>query len=131
MDRFGDPSWLYHKALGEIWALMILDLADRPIAPFDLEAYGRAIKQWIDDLDTYARDPARSIGELDLSPLREASQVLEQGAQAFQKFEQDWTVQVYGTGGFFESSPLLTMKRLEHNDRMTNFESDLLDLRRR
>ncbi len=126
MDRFGDPNWTYHKALGEIWALMILELADKPIAPFDLEAYARAIQQWIDDLGKYAHDAAHSLGELDLSPLQEASQILEHEARTFHQFDQDWTAQVYGHGGF--EAPLLTLKRLEHNDRMTRFESDLLDL---
>lgn len=126
MDRLGDPTWLYHKALGQIWALMILELADKPIAPFDVQAYGRAIKQWIDDLDKYAQDAAESIGSLDLSPLLDASRILEQEAKTFHEFDTDWTTQVYGHGGF--EGPLFTMKRLEHNDRMTNFESDLLDL---
>ena len=54
MTRFGDPEWTYHKALGEIWALMILELADKPVAPFDLEAYARAVKGYVNDLITDA-----------------------------------------------------------------------------
>ena len=126
MERFGDPDWNYHQALGEIWALMIFELADKPIAPFDLEAYARAISGWITDLEKYAHDSARSLGKLDLSPLRDAASVLEREARTFHEFDQHWTAQVYGHGGF--EGPHMTLKRLEHNDRMTQFESDLLDL---
>jgi Transferrin receptor-like dimerisation domain/Peptidase family M28/PA domain len=126
MERFGDPDWNYHKALGEIWALMIFELADKPIAPFDLEAYARAVKQWINDLEKYSQDADHNFSDLDLSPLHDASDTLDAEARTFHEFDQHWTAHIYGRGGF--EGPSLTMQRLEHNDRMTNFESDLLDL---
>ena len=47
MKRFGDPDWVYHKMMGEVWALMILELADRPILPFNMEAYATAITGYV------------------------------------------------------------------------------------
>jgi hypothetical protein len=126
MERFGDPDWSYHKAMGEIWALMIFELADRPIAPFDLEAYAKAIAGWIDDLDKYAQDPKHKIGKLDLAPLRSACDVLAQEAQTFHEFENHWTAHIYSHGGF--EGPRLLGERTDHNTRMAKFESDLLDL---
>lgn len=126
MQRFGDPDWAYHKAMGEIWALMIFELADRPIAPFDLEAYAKAIKQWIDDLENYARDGEHNIGQLNVTLLHSACDTLAEETRKFNEFEQRWKDHIYSHGGF--EGPQITRQRLQHNNRMVKFESDLLDL---
>ncbi|EXJ53465.1 uncharacterized protein A1O5_13333 [Cladophialophora psammophila CBS 110553] len=128
MAKFGDPDWTYHKAMGEIWALLILELADRPLLPFDISAYARAIARYIDDLDVYAKaaPTASDTNTLDLSPLRKASDILTQEALRFHTFDASWRDFIFGSGGF-ESSAMGTA-RLEHNNRLTHFESDLLDL---
>ncbi|KIW86587.1 uncharacterized protein Z519_12808 [Cladophialophora bantiana CBS 173.52] len=128
MAKFGDPDWTYHKAMGEIWALLILELADRPLLPFDISAYARAIARYVDDLDVYAKaaPPASHTNTLDLSPLRKASDILTQEALRFHSFDASWRDFIFGSGGF-ESSAMGTA-RLEHNNRLTHFETDLLDL---
>ena len=126
MDKFGDPSWEYHKALGEIWALMILELADRPVLPFDMEAYAQAISRYVEDVSKYARDASNSLGDLDLSSLRSASDRLNEVAINANTFHERWMAQIYGHGGFEGSD--WAMKRMEHNNRVSTFETDLLDL---
>ncbi|KEF60918.1 uncharacterized protein A1O9_02482 [Exophiala aquamarina CBS 119918] len=133
MTKFGDPEFQYHKAMGEIWALMIYELADKPIIPFDLNAYATAVTRYIDDLDNYVqakaaqqKEPTSSLRSLDLSPLRTASQVLTDRVQEFHAFDSEWRDFFFGSGGF--ESGKLAIQRLEHNDRLTHFESDLLDL---
>lgn len=39
MDRFGDPGFKYHNVLAQVLALLILELAERPVLPFDMPAY--------------------------------------------------------------------------------------------
>ncbi|KAK5234307.1 hypothetical protein LTR16_012663, partial [Cryomyces antarcticus] len=51
MEKFGDPGFAYHKALAQIWALLILDLADRPILPYDLNAYAAAVTGYVERLE--------------------------------------------------------------------------------
>ena len=35
MERFGDPGFLFHKAMAKIWGLITLRLADSRILPFN------------------------------------------------------------------------------------------------
>src|SRR4051794_31329649 len=51
MERFGDPGFAYHKALAEVWALLIVDLAQEPLLPFDLRAYAGAVMGYVDELE--------------------------------------------------------------------------------
>ncbi|KIW80704.1 hypothetical protein Z517_07320 [Fonsecaea pedrosoi CBS 271.37] len=128
MAKFGDPDWSYHKTMGEIWALLILELADRPLIPFDISAYSRAIERYIDDLKAYAESAptAADANTLDLSPLRKAAELLAQEALRFHTFDSAWRDFIFGSGGFESST--MGLARLDHNNRLTRFETDLLDL---
>ena len=130
MERFGDKAWTYHKAIGEIWALLVLELADRPLLPYDMEGYASAVSGYVDDLDAYARQHAhkRHVDnpKLDLTPLRLAAQTFKDQALVFHEWDRTWSKLVYGSGGF--ESNTMAIKRMSHNSRMANFETHLLDL---
>lgn len=128
MTKFGDPDWKYHKAMGEILALLILELADKPLLPFDLDAYAKAITKYVNDLDAYAKSAptANEQNVVDVTPLREAANLFTQEAEAFHEFDTTWRNFVFGAGGF-ETSAMGTA-RIQHNERMARFETDLLDL---
>ena len=131
MEKFGDPEWRYHKAMGEIWALLILELADKPVLPFDVEAYARAVSQYIDGLGQYVEHKAGSKradtpSDLDLTPLRQASDTFTEEAQFFHRFDNVWADFVFGSGGF--ESPAMADSRMEFNNRLGDFETSLLDL---
>lgn len=126
MEKFGDPGFQYHKAMGEIWALLILELADKPNLPFDLLAYAKALSGYIDNLDQYAKSKAAAGSGLDLQPLQEAVQLLDEEARLFHNFDQAWSNAVYGSQGFESNG--MAIQRMDHNNRKGNFESDLLDL---
>ncbi|RMZ75283.1 hypothetical protein DV737_g5370, partial [Chaetothyriales sp. CBS 132003] len=124
MDKFGDHGWDYHKALGEVWALLILDLADRHVLPFDLQAYAEAIARYIDDLAKHVK--TASLGDLDLSPLRSVSTRLRDIAVEADRFHEKWMTEIYNQNGFEGTD--LSLQRLSHNNKLCNFETDLLDL---
>lgn len=130
MERYGDADWTKHKAMGEIWALLILELADRPVLPFDMEGYATAVAAYVDDLDEYARQHAhkRYIDnpKFDLVPLHLAAQTFKDQALVFHEWDKSWSNFVFGSGGF--ESNTLAIKRMSHNNRMANFETHLLDL---
>ena len=130
MDKFGDPNFQYHKLMVQVLILLILDLADRPLLPFDLESYAGAVKGYVSDLENYVREKIASSKDgkptLDLEPLKEAAEVFMQNARFFHQWDGEWTSMIYGTGGF--ESSVTTIERIAHNTKMANFETDLLDL---
>ncbi|EXJ88032.1 hypothetical protein A1O1_04959 [Capronia coronata CBS 617.96] len=128
MSKFGDPDWKYHKTMGEILALMILELADKPLLPFDLSGYAKDISKYIEDLDTYAKSAptANDQNPVNLAPLREASDLFAQEADTFHLFDNTWRNFVFGAGGF--ETTAMGNARGQHNSRMAHFETDLLDL---
>jgi hypothetical protein len=126
MAKFGDPDWNYHKAMGEIWALLILELADKPLLSFQVTSYASALAKYVDELDAYVKIQADG-KSLDLSHLREATDFLSRQSQQFHNFDQSWRDFVFGSGGF--ESNAMGAARIEHNDRLAQFETNLLDLR--
>ena len=121
MQKFGDPGFVNHKMLAQVWALLILELADRPIIPFDLNAYASALTSYIDDLSS----EAERLG-LNIASLTDSAAQLTKAAADFHTFDDFWTTQVLGRGGF--ESNAFAIRRIEHNDRLANFETDMLDL---
>lgn len=137
MAKFGDPDFRYHKMLGQIWGLLLLELADSPILPFDLEVYSAAFRGYVDNLQEYATSkgvplkpnsdaPQARPETVDLKSLYDAAEVFKTNAANFQAWEQVWYSAVYGSGGF--ESNVMGARRVEHNNRLAKFETDLLDL---
>ncbi|ETN38169.1 uncharacterized protein HMPREF1541_07793 [Cyphellophora europaea CBS 101466] len=119
-----DSGFLYHKALGEIVALIILELSDKPMLPFDLEAYAADLHRWADDLASYARD--NGMGNLDFTPLQDSIGLVAGVAKQTREIEEHWARHVFSHGGF--EGNRFAMMRIMHNDRVAQFEKDLLDL---
>lgn len=137
MVNFGDPDFRYHKMLGEVWSLLLLELADSPILPFDLEAYATEFASYVENLKAYAqskdvplKSTTRAIQErsqsVDLKPLYEAAELFKVHASQFQQWEQVWYSTVYGQGGF--ETNVMGVRRVDHNNRLARFETNLLDL---
>ena len=139
MQKFGDPNGLsYHHSLAQVWALLILEVADRPLLPYDLTKYADALAQYVESLRTDAKitftaasgKPGSKIAGsgLNLKPLDDAIAELKVSTEQFHQFEDTWTRQVLGRGGL--ESNTYTFQRLDYNDRLSNFDADLLDIPR-
>jgi hypothetical protein len=126
MNEYGDPGFRYHRLMGEVWALLILELADRAVLPFDLEAYARAVHSYIEDLQAYSGDKSMGKAALDLTSLRKAADVFTEVAEQFHSWDAVWMQNVYGMSGFEGTS--LALERMNHNAKMARFETDLLDI---
>lgn len=134
MAQFGDPGFAYHKTLAQVWALLILEMADAPILPLDHEAYARHAKTYLADLQQYINSMKQPAGggnngpqkKPDLKPLQEAIDLFATNAEQFHRWDKAWTDIVYGQGGF--ESKVMAIERVNHNTRMADFESNLLDL---
>ena len=129
MTNFGDPTFAYHTLMGQIWALLLLEMADRPILLFDMEDYAKYFEKYVDNLDDYvrAREKAADVlNVLDLKSLHDGAAEFKTEAHAFHDWDRAWTELVSSTGGF--ENNVMAIKRMSHNNRMANFETDLLDL---
>ena len=126
MNNFGDSQFLHHTALAQIWALLILEMADAPLLPFDFEAYARQVQRYVAELVDFATKNVPRAHALKFESLRYAVQQFEKDAKEFEDWNEAWRGLAYGEG-LFENN-VLAMKRVSHNTRMANFESDLLDV---
>ena len=126
MRRYGDPGFQYHKTLAQIWALLILEMADTRILPFDFNAYARALRGYVEDLEQHARSKGGSGQRLNLQPLYQVISEFAKQAHEFHEWDRAWAEVVYAQGGL--ESNVLAIKRMSHNTRMMNFETNLLDV---
>lgn len=137
MKKFGDPDFAWHKALAQVWALMILEIADHPVLPFDLRAFADAVRgEYIDGLLEYAESTFQAHGGkrgklkektgFDLEPLRQSAGFLTDRAADFVHFEDLWTTNVLTSGGL--ESLNYAKHRIKYNNILSNFETQLLDL---
>jgi hypothetical protein len=132
MTEQGDPDFAHHRALGQIWALLILEFADHPLLPFDLEAYAAAIKTFVKDLETYAslkgapRKPGTSESVFDLKPLSDAADLFTVNAQSVHDWNRAWVREIEVPQSF--EGTVIAMQRMGQNSKMAAFETALLDI---
>lgn len=129
MTKFGDPTFDYHTVMGQVWALLIFDIADKPILPFDMEDYAKYVEKYVSDLEGYVRGREQAAdvpNGLDLKPLHDQAAKFKTEAHAFHDWGRAWTELVFSSGGF--ENNVMAIKRMSHNNRMANFETHLLDL---
>ena len=65
MNRFGDPSYLYHTLMSQLWGTIALRLADADVLPFDFAAYARSLREFV--IEVQKKPGAKD--HLDLQPL--------------------------------------------------------------
>ncbi|KAI0406838.1 Zn-dependent exopeptidase [Xylaria palmicola] len=124
MESIGDPDFVYHGLLGEILALLIIELADRPILPFDLGNYAGSLGRYLGTLWEWS--DKRDGHKIKLDAIRQAITHVERSVSQFEKWEPFWEQSVYASNGWEPAG--LGLRRLDYNSRMAAFETDLLDL---
>jgi hypothetical protein len=123
MEKFGDPGFIYHKLLAQFWALLLLDVSENPMLPFDMQAYGKSVTGWVKDLDEFAKTKK---AEVDMQLMYNAAAELEANTARFQAWNDVWHDTVWGSGGY--ESNVMAIQRVNHNVRMAQFDTHLLDL---
>lgn len=124
--KYIDPGFEYHNILAQVWVLLILELAQEPILPFKLNDYAEALQNEATALMDWTETKGSNFDIDMFQPLADAVALFADKAKEFHHWEKFWYSQVYGTGGY--ESPGLTVQRLAYNSKMTNFETQLLDL---
>ncbi len=125
MEKFGDPGFQYHRTMAQVWALLILEMADRELLPFDFEVYASAVKGYVNDLEDYVKAKGSDNEKIDLAVLHQAADEFTKNAEEFHAWGKAWE-EAIGQGGF--ESNVMAIKRMSHNSRMGNFETNLLDI---
>ncbi|KAK4145974.1 uncharacterized protein C8A04DRAFT_10165 [Dichotomopilus funicola] len=133
MDNVGDPGFIYHSLLAQVVGLLVLELADRPVMPFDLPAYSDGLKRWVKTLEKWASSESllesakKAAGSISFDGLRQAANKdVPDAITRFIKWEASWESTVMASSGWEPAG--LGRQRGEYNARMAAFESDLLDL---
>jgi N-acetylated-alpha-linked acidic dipeptidase len=92
IDRYGDPTWGYHGASAQVWALAAAWLAGDPIIPFNITAYAVALDGYLKGLRQETGGPEErpqvsqvmpSPCSFNLEPLSDAISRLVVAATAF------------------------------------------------
>ncbi|TLS30599.1 hypothetical protein PpBr36_03463 [Pyricularia pennisetigena] len=128
MQRQGDPQFIYHTLLAQILAMIIIELADRPIIPLDTDAFADSLSAWADEFVEWSGNKgANQNGQppFEIMKLREAAEYLAAETRKFGKWEIKWENMVLSTSSY---EPLiLGRQRMEFNALMGRLDSNLLD----
>ncbi|KAG5926944.1 hypothetical protein E4U53_002958 [Claviceps sorghi] len=129
VEQVIDPSFAYHALMGQVVGLLLLDLADRAVMPFDVVTYSRRLVSWVRDLETWAHKQKGSkegASRIPFQELRDAAELVKRNADEFERWELEWDHSVLTSNGYEAHS--LGVQRLRYNDKMAAFETALLDL---
>ncbi|OLN88326.1 putative glutamate carboxypeptidase-like protein 1 [Colletotrichum chlorophyti] len=127
VSRVGDPDFGYHALMGQIVGLLILELADKPILPFDMTLYGERIERYVNDLSNFCEQKgANKQSKFSIDPLKKLVEEVKFNLRGFAMWEMSWESSVMGGGGWESSG--MGNKRVQFNTHMADFESALLDL---
>lgn len=129
VEQVIDPNFAYHGLMGQVVGLLLLDLADRAIMPFDMVAYGRSLDHWVHDLETWVnnqKDAKDGASKIPFQELKDAVSLVKSNAEEFEKWELEWDRSILSSGGYEVNS--LGAQRISYNDKMAAFEASLLDL---
>ncbi|MGB9103304.1 MAG: M28 family metallopeptidase [Terriglobales bacterium] len=74
IEHFGDPGFRYHALMSQLWGVLALRLANADALPFDFGAYGRAVREFVEEL----QKKNQLQGHLDTAPLLKAIAAFEQ-----------------------------------------------------
>lgn len=128
MVKVGDPDFTYHGMLAQVLSLLALELADKPVLPFDMEQYALALGRYLGDLFKWSESAGANRDDktkLDLTPVRDSIKEVEAAVARFAMWEVEWQQAVSSSGGWEPAG--LGRQRCEYNARMATFETDLLD----
>ncbi|KAI1347585.1 PA domain-containing protein [Xylaria sp. FL0043] len=129
MESIGDRDFVYHGLLGQVLALLVIELSDRPILPFDLGHYASSFDRFNSNLRKWADEKGVTQGDnqkVNLNPIKHAIEHVKKSVSQFEKWEPYWEQNVIASNGWEPAA--LGIRRLDYNNRMSTFETDLLDL---
>ncbi|KAK2748781.1 hypothetical protein FQN57_000362 [Myotisia sp. PD_48] len=86
MDKFADPGWHTHTAMGQYLGLVMYHLASDEVIPFQVTNYVTQMEKYYDDLAKYVA--ASTMKDLDITPIKDAICVFDAAAKKAAKLEK-------------------------------------------
>ena len=145
LTTHGDPLLVHHTLLTQVIAVLVYELADAPILPFDLNHYANTIESSISDLISDLHSSAKNANEevdqiFNLRMLKDAGAGMARRVNGFEAWTANYLASMSsmiepgdGSGALFPGGAAgepreLAVRRVAHNQRIAEFESHLLDL---
>lgn len=129
VDQVIDPGFIYHGLMGQVVGLLILDLSDRAILPFDMKRYGEKLKTWLANFENWTKNRLAELGnsqvDLPFDELKDAANIIGEQTEIFAQWEMQWDSAVLASNGW--ESNEYGAARIKYNDKMALFETALLD----
>jgi N-acetylated-alpha-linked acidic dipeptidase len=69
MRKFGDPGFLYHRALAQVVGVLAAELADLPVVAFRAADYARALDRYVSQVEDKLEDALSPVEEMDTAAL--------------------------------------------------------------
>jgi N-acetylated-alpha-linked acidic dipeptidase len=107
--RFGDPQFVYGRALAQVHAVAMARMADAAVLPFEFTNLADTLAKYLGELDELREKQQKDSAEaafVDLTPLRPALEDLTKAAQAY---EEAFRSAFSGTG---PSGDLIRLNRI-------------------
>eukprot|EP00928_Gymnodinium_smaydae_P048391 TRINITY_DN32347_c0_g1_i1.p2 TRINITY_DN32347_c0_g1~~TRINITY_DN32347_c0_g1_i1.p2 ORF type:complete len:105 (-),score=2.70 TRINITY_DN32347_c0_g1_i1:208-522(-) len=89
MAKYGDPHFHRHVALGAMWGLTALKLADAKVLPFKYATYADNLQLYVDTLESQLRS-ADAPSFVSTNPLHKSIAELRKAALQIKKKAQVW-----------------------------------------
>jgi N-acetylated-alpha-linked acidic dipeptidase len=123
MSQFGDPTFEYHVAAGQLWGTVALRLADAEVLPFDYVSYAGEVRRFFQESLRTAK--TRNLGALFNE--NEMNAALEEFTNEAHRFEQSRKAALAEAANESTSSIGARLRRI--NDAMLQAERGLIDER--
>ncbi|XP_077246597.1 peptidase M28 family protein [Tasmannia lanceolata] len=124
MTKYGDPEFQRHLAVGQIWGLVSLKLADAEILPFSYAGYAQELESYVRSLDSRLKSVA-SYPPTVTAPLFFALGCLTNAIESFRKSQKALEG---GKSVFAGYNTLTIISRKDLNDRLMLAERSFTDV---
>ncbi|KAI9158860.1 N-acetylated-alpha-linked acidic dipeptidase 2 [Paramyrothecium foliicola] len=126
MERVIDPEFVYHGLMCQVLCLLLLELTDSFVLPFDMTEYGVALEQWVGELESWTSKQNGKPKSVSFKEMSDAVELIKKNADNFSKWESKWKSAILSNGNWETTD--YTIARKAYNSKMADFETALLDL---
>lgn len=124
-----DPDMKNHKLIVQVLSRLILELAEQPLIPYNINDLATDMMSYIKDIENYTNevfgnDEKSDKPAMEFVRLENSIQTLMSAAERFQQWSSRWKLFVVESGDVEPS--LLAMNRWKENDNLVDFNSKFI-----
>lgn len=88
MEQFGDPNFLYHRAMAQLWGLMALRLSTAKVLPIEVSSTASALVSYLTTIQSVASAASMPLPSLDWQSLTVAIESIQAPSAIFECYRQ-------------------------------------------